>query len=366
MAEWRRTTLDQLVKLQRGHDLPTSLRKPGTVPVVGAAGPSGTHDTAIVKAPGVVLGRAGASMGTATYCDVDFWPLNTSLYVTDFLGNDPRFVYYLLDLLDFSGYNSGAAQPMLNRNYITQIEIRLPHPKEQKDIASVLGALEDKVSFNKRLAITLESLLRSMYDSARDKAGVVRLDQISSLVRDSVKPEDLTGEEPYIGLEHMPRKSIWLEEWGKALEVSSNKNRFTRGDILFGKLRPYFHKVGLAQASGVCSTDIIVVRATEHAYRCWLLMALSSDEVVAHATARSGGTRMPRAKWSDLAAFEVPWPNPEERARFEAAASPLIERAVRGSEESRTLAALRDTLLPQLMSGKLRVREAEEIVEDAV
>nr|WP_246486873.1 restriction endonuclease subunit S [Kribbella qitaiheensis] len=160
VGEWRPATLDQLVKLQRGHDLPTSQRRNGSVPVMGAAGQSGTHDTALVKAPGVVLGRAGASMGKATYCDVDFWPLNTSLYVTDFLGNDPRFVYYLLGLIDFSGYNSGAAQPMLNRNYIKRVQISLPELPEQRAIAGIIGALDDKIVANERVAAMARELWR--------------------------------------------------------------------------------------------------------------------------------------------------------------------------------------------------------------
>src|ERR1700736_3182393 len=89
---WRDTTLGEFVRLQRGHDLPEADRRHGTVPIIGSAGQSGFHDTAKATGPGVVIGRSGVgSMGVVTYCATDYWPHNTVLYVTDFLGNDPRF-----------------------------------------------------------------------------------------------------------------------------------------------------------------------------------------------------------------------------------------------------------------------------------
>ena len=137
---WEDRKLGDFVALQRGHDLTATQRRRGSVPVMGAAGQNGFHDTAIVKAPGVVVGRSGASFGQAHFCDQDFWPHNTGLYVTDFRGNDPLFVFYFLRALDFTRYNSGGAQPSLNRNFIAPISIRVPTSAEQRAIA---GALSD-------------------------------------------------------------------------------------------------------------------------------------------------------------------------------------------------------------------------------
>ncbi|MGW9437233.1 restriction endonuclease subunit S [Streptomyces sp. NPDC055607] len=257
-------------------------------------------------------------------------------------------------------------QATLNLRDVREIPIVMPPERDRVAISEVLKALDDKIAVNESIAIAIEALMRNMYRACGSADGLIRIDRLGRLVRDSVKPESLSGEEPYIGLEHMPRKSVWLSAWGQASEVGSTKNAFQSDDILFGKLRPYFHKVGLAQVDGVCSTDILAVRASRAECRAWLLMALSSDELVAHATARSDGTRMPRAKWADLAEFEVPWPGAEQVAYFEETATPLIDRVERGAAESRALARLRDTLIPQLMSGKLRVRDAERIVEDAV
>jgi hypothetical protein len=124
--DWDDKKLGDFVSLQRGYDLTARERRTGNVPVMGAAGQNGCHDTALVQGPGIVLGRSGASFGQVHYCEKDYWPHNTGLYATDLHGNDPRFAFYFLDALDFSRYNSGGAQQSLNRNFIYPIPIAVP------------------------------------------------------------------------------------------------------------------------------------------------------------------------------------------------------------------------------------------------
>src|SRR5690606_12218776 len=163
MSEWRTTTLGEFIALQRGHDLPQRERRPGSVPVVGSGGITGWHDAAIAPGPGITIGRA-ANLGVPTFVERDFWPLNTTLHVTDFRGNDIRFTYYLLQTLDLTGFNSGSVQPMLNRNYIKNVPLRVPALSEQRAIASVLGALDDKIALNDRIATTARALGEALYD----------------------------------------------------------------------------------------------------------------------------------------------------------------------------------------------------------
>src|SRR5437016_1020387 len=126
---WRATTLGDVVVLQRGHDLPAQDQRPGAFPIMGSAGQNGTHHIAKARGPGVVIGRSGVgSMGVVSYSPVDFWPHNTTLYVTDFLGNDPRFIYYFLGQLNLRAYDSGSAQASLNRNFIYPIPVLIPEP----------------------------------------------------------------------------------------------------------------------------------------------------------------------------------------------------------------------------------------------
>src|SRR5579859_5453957 len=148
---WSRKPLGDFVSLQRGHDLPDERRRKGPIPILGSFGITGWHDQAKARGPGVTVGRSGASFGVVSYSPIDFWPLNTALYVVDFHGNDERFAYYFLKVFDFKGYNSGSAQPSLNRNFLHPVLVDVPPVGEQRRIARVLGALDDKIEHNQRI-----------------------------------------------------------------------------------------------------------------------------------------------------------------------------------------------------------------------
>jgi type I restriction enzyme S subunit len=180
--------------------------------------------------------------------------------------------------------------------------------------------------------------------------------------RQQVSPGEIHGDTPYIGLEHMPRDCISLTEWGSAGQISSGKARFSAGQILFGKLRPYFHKVGVAPIDGVCSTDIVVIEPRDP---MWLSVALghaSSDEFVSHATACSTGTKMPRTNWRDMASFKIAVPPDAAAAALTDIVTPMLALLTSGIFESRQLAVTRDYLLPKLLSGEVRVRDAERLI----
>lgn len=181
--------------------------------------------------------------------------------------------------------------------------------------------------------------------------------------REQVAPGEVDSETPYIGLEHMPRRDIALSSWGRAASVTSSKFRFRRGDVLFGKLRPYFHKVGPAPIDGVCSTDIVVLHPKQLEFTAWLLMLVSSDDFVAHTDRSSAGTKMPRTNWKDMAAFAVTLPPSSIAAAYQEQFGSMLEIIDGGIQESRKLAALRDYLLPRLLSGRVRVRVEAAIAE---
>ena len=132
---------------------------------MGSAGQNGFHYTARAKGSGIVVGRSGASFGQVHFSPVDYWPHNTALYVTDFKGNDPRFAFYFLKAIDFTRYNSGSAQPSLNRNFIYPTPVSIPPLPEQEAIAAVLGALDDKIELNRRMNATLEAMARALFQS---------------------------------------------------------------------------------------------------------------------------------------------------------------------------------------------------------
>lgn len=398
---WTERPLGEVATLQRGFDLPSQDRRPGSVPIVSSSGPSDVHAVARVAAPGVVTGRYG-TIGQVFYVTTPFWPLNTTLWVKDFHGNDPRFVYYLLHTVDFESCNDKSGVPGVNRNDLHRLLIDMPKTlDEQRAIAEVLGALDDKVELNRQMNHTLEEMASALFKSwfvdfdpvvakaegrkpfgmdaataalfpAAMEGEVPRgwragtLGDVASNVRRGVEPGAIQPDTPYIGLEHMPRRSIALDAWGSAEEVGSNKFRFNRGDLLFGKLRPYFHKVGLAPVDGVCSTDILVIQAKVPEMFGFIVGHCSSEAFVLFTDAGSDGTKMPRTSWHLMAAYELAIPTRSVADRYLAIVKPYLSLIEANTHESRTLAALRDALLPKLLSGEVRLKQAEKAVEAAL
>lgn len=165
-SSWQYIPLGDLVTLQRGHDLPSQSRVEGKVPIMGSSGVTGYHDTVKCKGPGVVIGRSGNSMGCVNFVEKDYWPLNTCLYVTDFKGNDERYIYYLLQQIDFDQFNSGSAQKSLNRNAVYPFKVLATTDKnEQKIIGATLENYENKIDLNFQVNQTLEQVAQALFKS---------------------------------------------------------------------------------------------------------------------------------------------------------------------------------------------------------
>jgi len=183
------------------------------------------------------------------------------------------------------------------------------------------------------------------------------LGDIAHEVRRGIQPGRVDPEYPYFGLEHLPRKSIALSEWGFAREVQSTKLQFLKGEILFGKIRPYFHKVGVAPVDGICSSDIIVIQPKSGQYFFLTLQIVSSDDFVANATQSSQGTKMPRANWDVLLNYPVIVPDISILERFNQILEGYIELIQNLIHKNRNLRQQRDLLLPRLVSGELDVEK---------
>ena len=196
------------------------------------------------------------------------------------------------------------------------------------------------------------------------KAGT--LGDIATTVKKQLQISALHSELHYVGLEHIPRKSLCLTAWDNAGGLESAKAAFSKGDILFGKLRPYFHKVVIAPFDGVCSTDILVCQPKKSDYYGVTVMHLFSTQLIAYAERLSNGAKMPRVSWKDLAEYPVCIPSEVLSANFSDSIKPLISRMMANVHQAQTLATLRDTLLPRLISGQLRLPEAEAAANAAL
>lgn len=269
--------------------------------------------------------------------------------------------------------SNGATVSHVNMPIIRNLVIGLPDRETQDRIADVLSAYDELIENNRRQIKLLEEAAQRLYkewfidlkfpghettpivDGLPEGWRMGCLGECCALIKTISKQDERTGNELYIGLEHMPKDSICLRAHGVAADVVGNKTEFRKGDVLFGKIRPYFHKVGFAQFDGVTSTDAIVMRAVE-GKQAFLLAVASSDEFVSYATATSKtGTKMPRADWAAMKSYQVPIPSADVASRFENICESFLSAIAQCSSLIVVAREARDRLLPKLMSGEIEV-----------
>lgn len=363
-AAWQRCKLGDALTLKRGYDLPERDRRIGPYPIVSSSGVTGYHSEPKAAGPGVVTGRYG-TLGEVFYVENDFWPLNTSLYVIDFKGNDRKFVSYFLRQLNFRTRNAAGAVPGVNRNHLHAIDVDLPPLAVQHRIAELLSGFDDLIANKLRRIKILEEMARSTYrewfvcfrfpDHRRVRQAESPLEpvpegwrgqvlgDIAEEIRRNVPKGALPSPIRSVGLEHIPRRSLALDAWDTVTDLGSNKLAFKCGEVLFGKIRPYFHKVSIAPFDGLCLADTIVLRPRRPEHYGLVVAIASSDEFVDHASATANGAKMPRANWDVLRKFPIVLPP--------AAVRHYLTAAPRQTPRSTHTAAWSDASRPFLTSG---------------
>lgn len=291
---------------------------------------------------------------------------------------DPRFYFYFFQsyygratVLSIAKQVGAAGLP---GSKLGGLSVPKPPLAIQQRIADILSAYDDLIENNRRRMALLEEAARQIYrewfvrlrfpghEHTRIKNGVPEgwerktLGDLCEEIRETVHPDKLDPDTPYIGLEHIPRRSISLSEWGTASQVTSIKHCFCEGEILFGKIRPYFHKVGIAFFDGVASSDAIIIRPFEDNLRLLVLMTVSSDPFVAMATqTMKEGSKMPRADWNQMQQYAVPLPPDGLLSNFNSSIKLIVEQMKTLTFSNEKLQAARNLLLPRLMSGEIAV-----------
>lgn len=364
----------------------------------------------------IVITRVGSFGITALVKDTNFClGQNTAAIVPTLI--NPRYLYaalnspFLREQIEASAV--GSTQKTLSLKCIKLLKIPRLGQQSEDAVAELIGSLDDRIALLRETNATLEAIAQALFKSwfvdfdpvyenqGANAAALENKEQAPSLPpeiqalfpatftdspqgpipkgwssgtlgdvavtsRKQLKPEQMSSETLYVGLEHIPRKQLGLDTWGTAEELASTKSAFERNDILFGKLRPYFHKVVIAPIDGVCSTDILVCKSKQASYHHYVALHLFSDELISYADRLSNGAKMPRINWKDLAAYEVVIPPSEIAEQFQSLVEPMLNRILANVEQAKTLAALRDTLLPRLISGKLRLPDTQVILEEDI
>jgi type I restriction enzyme S subunit len=291
---------------------------------------------------------------------------------------DQFFLYYYFssrEVIDrITNFTSSSGVPHINLTVLRNFEIPVPPLEIQKSIASILSAYDDLIENNRRRIQLLEQAARLLYrewfvrlrfpghEHVRVMDGVPEgwerkiLGDLCREVRELVKPDAVEFDTPYIGLENIPRRSISLNEWGRADQVTSSKHIFREGDILFGKIRPYFHKVGVTFIDGITSSDAIVIRPRDPTLHSLILMTVSSDPFVAvTAQTMREGSKMPRADWKQMQAYPIILPPYDILSSFESIIRSIVDQLKTLVFTNRKLSGARDLLLPRLMNGEIEI-----------
>jgi type I restriction enzyme S subunit len=406
-GEWQKTTVGEFAPFAYGKGLPERHRDPfGDVPVFGSNGIVGFHSKALTSGPTVIIGRKG-TVGAVHFSPKGCWPIDTTFFVVD---EDPellRFKYYLLKSLGLDHMNADSAVPGLNREAAHARSVSVPPRPEQRAIAHILGALDDKIELNRRMSETLEAMARALFkswfvdfDPVRAKAegrdpGLPQ--PLADLFPDSFEDSELgeiprgwevkrlpelievnppralrKGEvAPYLDMANMPTRghspdSVIERFFGSGM-------RFVNGDTLVARITPCLENGKTAFVDflapgqiGWGSTEYIVLRSkpplpTEFAY-CLARSDGFRDFAIQSMTGSSGRQRVPAESLDHYLLPSCPEPIAHAFGRIVAS---MFARASKASAESRTLAALRDALLPKLISGEVRVKDAERFLEMA-
>jgi len=372
MSEYLRVSLAEAVVLQRGFDLPTGKRITGEVPVVASTSIVGFHNESAVEGPGVVIGRSG-SIGGGQWIDSDFWPLNTTLWVKDFKGNDPRFIYFLLRSIDFSPFNAGSGVPTLNRNHLSGIEVALPPLPEQRAIAEILGALDDKIESNRRfveLGVRLARVLVSQGESS------VRLGDIAAVHKGLSYKGSGLEESPGDGIPMVNLANFstlgWMVPSGLKYYSGDHKGKHTLRpwDVVVANTdltqqRSILGRAALVPPSlngSIFTHHVNLIRFAESEKNIMRLAVwgqLNSPAFRERAEGFATGTTVAGLPVDALLDFDVKVPCVDDVR----AAEVVLMGAWSAESESVRLEAIRDALLPALLSGRIRVPAAAELVE---
>ena len=340
MSEWQECTLGDAITLQRGHDLPKSKMITGEIPVAGSNGIIGYHNTSTTKAIGITIGRSG-NIGNAYLYKSDFWAHNTTLYVKDFKGNDELFIYFFLKNINFKSFNVGSAVPTLNRNHIHPLDINLPPLPEQKAIAKVLSSLEDKIDQLHRQNITLEQMAETLFrqwfvEEAEEDWEEGLLSDLIVVKYGKDHKKLLDGNIPVFGSGGVMR---YVEKALYNLESVLIPRKGTLSNVIYID-EPFW------SVDTMFYTEMKKPNLAKFVYHFVQMQDLASLDV---------GSAVPSMTTEILNNIVLNIPTDVILKEFEILVTPMYKKMKSNKIQISTLENIRDTLLPKLMSGEVRI-----------
>ena len=363
MSEWRECTLKDLVLFQRGHDLPKTEMQIGNIPVAGSNGIIGYHNVATTKGPGITIGRSG-NIGTPHFYKDEFWAHNTVLYVKDFNGNDEKFAFYFLNIMDLSGFNAGSAVPTLNRNHIHELIVKIPPLPEQKAIAGVLSSLDDKIYLlhrqNKTLEAMADALFRQWFVEEADEGWKeIKLGNVVEVKRGgSPRPiQDYLSETGYRWLkisDATKENSPFIFDINEHIKPEGlNKTTYLEAGklVLSNSATPGIPKI--LQVDTCIHDGWLHFPKSKFSNEFLYLFFKGIRQELEN---MGNGSIFTNLKTDILKEFTLKLPEKIILDNFQIKVMPIFDRLLSNTKQIRILEKLRDSLLLKLMSGEVKIK----------
>lgn len=402
MSKVKAKRLGDLINLKRGYDLPGSQREAGPYPVISSAGISGYHNKFKAEGEGVVTGRYG-TLGEMYYVDGKYWPHNTALYVTNFKGNNPKYIYYLLSCLGRIRTSDKSAVPGVNRNELHEMAVpAVDDGTQQQKIAAVLSALDDKIEINNRINAELEVMAKTLYDywfvqfdfpnqngqpyksiggkmvyndnlkrEIPDGWVDCELSDVISRSGTGLNPRDNfmlgSGDNFYVTIKNINNGKITFDDKcdrvdDEALNIIDKRSQLRPGDILFTSIEPVgvTYLIHEKPSNWNINESVFALRPNYKKITSeYLYMLLSSLEMKAFTKNVSSGSVHKGVRHGILKTFKLPYGNPDLINDFSTIIKPILRRIYNLDCENLKLVQLRDWLLPMLMNGQVTVKQVK-------
>ena len=369
MEEWKECKLGDFFELHRGYDLTKSEIKTGPYPVVCSTSIMGYHSEYKVRAPGVVICRSG-TLGEVQFIDKDFWPHNTSLYVSDFKGNSPKFIKYFLQLFGTGNVGGGSAVPTLNRNHLQALAVKVPPLPTQQKIATILSSLDDKIELNNKINTNLEQQAQAIFKNwfvdfepfggkmpEGWKVGKLSdiADYLNGLAMQKFRP--LEDEEGLPVLKIKELRQGCCDESSELCSPSKVKAEYIihDGDVIFSWSGSLLVDIW---CGGTCGLNQHQFKVTSKTYEKWFYYLWTKHHLDRFIfLAADKATTMGHIKREELDKAEVIILDDKIYSKLTMTLSPIIDTIINNRVENRRLSEIRDNLLPELMSGNINVED---------